>query len=93
MLKRRSLLIEYGRFAGGGSNASSPAGVSGYIPNVATSRFSTFPHLNPWKERDRRKGELRRRERLRELVREWLSPPTGGERKKEARRRDGDQPR
>lgn len=74
MISRTKLLIEAGRFAGGGSNASSPNSISGTIPNVATARFAGFPYdLDPKKEFQRRKREVERRDRLRELIREWIS--------------------
>jgi len=73
-LSRQLLLVEFGPFAGGGSNSTSPSGVTGNIPNVATNRSASGPYnINAKEQRDRDKGVARRRDRLRELVREWVS--------------------
>ena len=72
-LSRQQLLIEFGPYAGGGTSGSQPRGITGMIPNVSSARFSSFPYgLNPKKELDRQKANIRRRDRMRELIREWL---------------------
>ena len=73
-LSRRTLLIEFGTYAGGGTSGSQPRGLSGMIPNVSTARFASgLFGLNPKKEQLRQEAMVRRRLRLRELIREWLT--------------------
>lgn len=69
----RTPLLEFGQHVGGGTSGSQSRGATGVIPNVATARvnFSMYG-VDPKKEKERAEGVERRRNRLRELVREWI---------------------
>ncbi len=70
----RTPLLEFGQHVGGGSSGAKSTGATGVIPNIATSRigFSMFG-VDPAKEKARQEGVERRRNRLRNLVREWIT--------------------
>ena len=70
----RTPLLEFGQYVGGGSSGAKSRGASGVVPNNATSRVSnSMFDVDPKKERDRKERVDERRNRLRKLVREWIT--------------------
>lgn len=69
-LTRTRLLVEFGPYG---------PSLQGASLSSAANRYGTYPYnLDPKKELKRLKSIERRRDRLRELVREWVNSRRGG---------------